>query len=197
MVLISASVGLLYVPIARATPRPRSAPAGIGDYSYIQFRGFDRGNSDYFGASSQGTGVKVSYQVTGHAYVIGAFDHFHFDEPVDGGFENRTALGLGLQGTAGKVSAYLQVSYDRAIATGRFNGARSYYWQIAYGNRIALNSWLEVDGEVYSDIHPEFGSRPYGVKLGMAGTFGPITIGLYDDHNPDVNSLEAVLQFGF
>lgn len=187
--------------IARAAPlsaaATTAAPAGIGQYSYLQFEGFDWGSSDYFGSSASGEGFRFSYRWSGHAFVTGEYAHLHFDrEALRAGY-NRVGLGMGLQGTAGKVSAYLRVGFYRAIASGTFNGARSYYWELAYGNRIALNKWFALDGEIYTDIHPEFGSRPYGIKLGASVALGRVSLTLLANHNRDVNALEASLRFAF
>lgn len=181
----------------RAAPAPPPAPAGIGSYSYLELRGVDWGNSGYFGASARGEGIKLSYRWGGHAFVSGQFDHLRFDPDRLSARYNRTGLAIGLEGTAGKVSAYLQAGVYRVVVSGVFNGARSYYWEVAYGNRVALNRTFALVGEIYTDVNPEFGSRPYGLKLGAAVSWGVVGFQLLADHNPDVNSLEASLRFAF
>lgn len=172
-------------------------PAGIGRYSYVEIRGIDWGSSDYFGSSARGDGIKLSYRWGGPAFVTGEFNHLEFDSSRLYGYYSQAGINMGLEGTAGKVSAYLRAGFYRVVVSGTLNGARSYYWEIAYGNRIALNRWFELEGEIYSDVHPEFGSRPYGVKLGAGIALGPASLHLLLNHNPDVNSLEAALRFAF
>lgn len=189
------SIGLAAVCAHAAAPPP--APAGIGRYSYVELRGIDWGDSAYFGAAARGEGIKFSYRWGTHAYVSGQFDRLRFDPNRLRARYNRTGVAIGLEGTAGKVSAYLQAGFYRVVGSGALDGARSYYWEVAYGNRIALDRRFAIVGEFYSDINPEFGSRPYGLKLGAAVSFGPATLQLLANHNPDVNSLEAALRFAF
>lgn len=176
-----------------ATP----APAGIGSYSYVELRGIDRGSSRYFGSSAQGDGIKMSYQWTEHTFVTGEFDHLRFNGNRLHGNYDQAGINMGLEGTAGKVSAYLRAGFYRVVLSGTLNGARSHYWELAYGNRVALNQWLALDGEIYSDIHPEFGSRPYGLRIGASVTHDRASLEFFINHNPDVNSLQADLRFSF
>lgn len=191
------AIGLAAAACAHAAPAPAPAPAGIGSYSYVELRGIDWGDSRYFGAAARGEGIKFSYRWGAHAYVTGQLDRLNFDPERLQGRYDRTGVAIGLEGTAGKVSAFLQAGFYRVIGSGTLDGARSYYWEIAYGNRIALDRSFALVGEVYSDVNPEFGSRPYGLKFGVAATFGPATVQLLADHNPDVNALEAALRFAF
>lgn len=174
-----------------------AAPAGIGRYSYIEVRGIDWGNSSFFGAPARGDGLKLSYRFGSHAYVSGQYSHLRFDGVLSDAGLNRAGVAFGLEGTAGKVSAYLQAGFYRSVGSGPLNGARSYYWEVAYGNRFALTRSFALLGEVYSDVNPEFGSRPYGLKAGVSVAFGSASLQVLADHNSDVNSLHATLRFAF
>jgi hypothetical protein len=196
-----AALALLTSPLAWGAKRPsnaeasRQAPAGIGDYSYIEIRHSDVGSSDYFGDSSKGNGVKFSFQFTGHAFVYGSYDRFSFDHFP--GRLYRTGVGLGYQQTEGRVSAYVRIGYYRRMLSASMGGAREYYFEPAYGMRAAFGDHFYLEGELYSDFRPDFGSRPWGLKFGVVGAFGPITLHLIADHNRDVNSLQAALRFAF
>lgn len=167
------------------------APAGIADYSYIEVRYTDMGSSDYFGDSAKGPGAKFSFQFGRHAYVFGSYDRLDFDRR-SGNLE-RTGVGIGYQQTRGRISAYVQIAYFREAIT----GANGYYFQPAYGMRAAFGRHFYLEGELYSDFHPDFGSRPLGLKFGVAGVFGPVSVHLVADHNRDVNSLVGVVRFSF
>lgn len=172
-----------------------AAPAGIADYSYIQVQQVESGNSRYFGDSAKGNGGKFSFQFGQNAYVYGDFNRLSFDRMSGHLYE--TGLGLGYAQTEGKLSAYVQAGYYREMLSASLGGARSYYWEFAYGVRGALTKWLSLEGELYSDLHSEFGSRPWGVKFGAAVAFGPVSFHVLADHNRDVNSLQAMLRFAF
>lgn len=180
-----------------SAPAPASAPAqaGVGDYSYIQVQHLDWGSSDYFGDSAKGNGAEFSFQFGQHAFAYGDFDRLAFDR-LDG-YLYRTGLGLGYAQTEGKVSAYLRAGYYREMLSGGLGGARSYYWEFGYGMRGALNRYFSLEGEIYTDLRPDFGSRPWGVKFGAAIAFGPVSFHVDADHNRDVNSLVGVLRFAF
>ncbi|MGH8161524.1 MAG: hypothetical protein ACRESR_05150 [Gammaproteobacteria bacterium] len=182
---------------AMRAPAPASgpAPAGIADYSYIEVRRLDWGSSDYFGDSAKGNGAKFSFQFGAHAYVYGSYDRLEFDRLP--GYLYRTGVGIGYQQTEGRVSAYVQIGYYRELLSAALGGARSYYFEPAYGMRAAFGQHFYLEGEIYSDFHPEFGSRPWGVKFGVAGVFGPVSVHLVADHNRDVNRLLAALRFSF
>jgi len=195
--LLSAGLFAALFSGAAAPAAPATAPAGIGHYSYLELRGIDWGNSRFFGAPARGEGLGISLGLGPHSYVSGQFDHLRFDGARSGAGYDRAGVAFGLKGTAGKVSTYLQAGFYRAMGTGSLNGARSYYWEIAYGNRFALTRWFALLGEVYSDVNPEFGSRPYGVRAGVSVAFGPASLQLLADHNRDVNSLDAALRVAF
>ena len=181
------------VSIAAAPAHAASAPpAGIADYSYIQVQRVQMGSSGYFGDSAKGNGVKFSFQWSRHAFFYGDFDRLSFDR--GSGHLYKTGAGLGYEQTQGKVSAYLRGGYYRERVS---SGERSYYWEFAYGMRGALTKWLSLEGELYTDLRPEFGSRPWGVKVGAAAAFGPVSLHLVADHNRDVNALRAMLRFAF
>lgn len=186
-----AAVGLC----ASALPARAASPAGIADYSYIQLQHLEWGSSRYFGDSAKGNGAKFSFQFGTHAYFYGDFDRLAFDRLA--GHLYRTGAGLGYAQTQGKVSAYVRAGFYREVQSASPGGARSYYWQLAYGMRGALNQWVSLEGELYSDLKPEFGSRPWGVKFGAAVAFGPVSVHVLADHNRDVNSLQAMLRFAF
>lgn len=172
-----------------------ASPAGIGDYSYIQAQYTDWGNSDYFGDSAKGPGAKLSFQFGQNAYAFGNFDRLAFARQP--GYLYRTGVGIGYAQTQGKVSAFVQAGYYRELLSGSLGGARSYYWEIGYGMRGALNRYFSLEGELYTDLRPEFGSRPWGLKFGVAAAFGPVSIHLDADHNRDVNSVVGALRFAF
>ncbi|MGH8426563.1 MAG: hypothetical protein ACRES7_01100 [Gammaproteobacteria bacterium] len=204
------SIGVLALTIAfacagapavrAATDSPLAAPAsaspaGIADYSYIQVEHIDGGNSDYFGDSAKGNGAKFSFQFGRNAYVYGSYDRLAFDRlPGD---LYRTGVGIGYAQTEGKVSAYVQLGYYREMLSAALGGARGYYFEPAYGMRAALNRYFSLEGEMYTDIRPEFGSRPWGLKFGAAFALGPVSLHVVADHNRDVNSLSGALRFAF
>ncbi|MGH8128027.1 MAG: hypothetical protein ACRETC_06625 [Gammaproteobacteria bacterium] len=196
-VVVFAVLGVLAMAgTARAatSPAPTANPAGIGDYSYIQVQHSQLGSSSYFGETAKSNGLEASYQFGQNVFVYGDFDRQAFDK---GGNLYRTAVGIGYAQTAGKISAYLRGGFYREIASGNSRPGRSYYWQFAYGLRASLASWFAVQGELYSDIHPEFGSVPWGLKVGVAFALGPLSLHLTDDHNRQVNTLSAALRFAF
>lgn len=186
------AVAGLYAPACSALA---PSPAGIADYSYIQVQRVEWGNSRYFGDSAKGNGAKFSFQFGKHAYVYGDFDRLGFDRMP--GYLYRTGAGLGYAQTQGKVSAYVRAGFYREMLSASLGGARSYYWEFAYGMRGSLTRWLSLEGELYTDLHPEFGSRPWGLAFGAAATFGPLSLHFLADHNRDVNSLQAALRFAF
>jgi len=189
--MVAAAAAIAAAP-ARAATAP---PAGIADYSYIQVQRVEWGNSRYFGDSAKGNGARFSFQWGQHAFFYGNFDRLSFDNGP--GYLYRTGVGLGYAQTQGKVSAYIKAGYYRTRLSGAAGGQRSYYWEFAYGMRAALNQWFSLQGELYTDLHPEFGSRPWGVRFGAAAAFGPVSLHLVEDHNRDVNSLRASLRFAF
>lgn len=104
-----------------------------------------------------------------------------------------SGAGIGYAQTEGKVSAYLQGGYYRDIV----GHSRSYYWEFAYGIRGAINSWFGLEGQIYSELHPEFGSVPWGVKFGANIALGPVSLRVMANHNRDVNGMSAALRFAF
>lgn len=181
-------------PAGQGTPGPAANPAGISDYSYIQIQRTQLGSSRYFGESAKGNGLEAAFQFGQNAFVYGDFDRLDFDH---GGNLYRTGLGLGYAQTQGKISAYLRGGFYREVASGNARPGRSYYWEFAYGMRASLTDWFALDGELYSDIHPEFGSVPWGLKFGVAFALGPVSLRVTDDHNREVNSLAAALRLAF
>ncbi len=178
-----------------AQAAPPVAPAGIANYSYFQVQRIEWGNSRFFGDSAKGNGAKFSFQFGTNGYVFGETDKLAFHRMP--GDLYQTGVGLGYAQTQGKISAYVQVGYYRRMLSASLGGARSHYWEFAYGMRSALSNWFSLEGELYSDFRPEFGSRPWGVKFGAAAAFGPVSLHLVANHNRDVNALEAMLRFSF
>ncbi len=183
-------VGLVLASVARAATSQPVNPAGIGDYSYIQVQRTQMGNSSYFGDSAKGNGIEASYQFGQNAYVFGNYGRLDFDK---GGYLYHSGVGIGYAQTAGKVSAYLQGGYYRDIV----GNSRSYYWEFAYGIRGAINSWFGLEGQLYTELHPEFASVPWGVKFGANIAFGPVSLRVMANHNHDVNGLTAALRLAF
>lgn len=179
---------------ASAATSQSADPAGISDYSYIQVQHSELGNSGYFGESARGNGVKAAFQFGQNAFVYGDFDRLDFDH---GGNLYRTGIGIGYAQTQGKISAYLRGGFYREVASGNTRPGRSYYWEFAYGMRAGLTNWFGLDGELYSDIHPDFGSVPWGLKFGVTFALGPVSLRVMDDHNRQVNTLSAGLRLAF
>lgn len=177
-------------------PAWASGPAGISDYSYVKLERIQWGSSRYFGDSARGNGLEAAYQFGKNAFVFGSYDRLQFDHLP--GYLYQTGLGFGYQQTAGKISAYLKAGYYRRILSGSvMNGGRSYYWQLSYGVRAALDQYFSFIGQIYSDIKPDFGSRPWGVKAGIGFSAGPLVISFMADHNHDVNSMIGRVGFAF
>ncbi|MGH8224834.1 MAG: hypothetical protein ACRER1_01595 [Gammaproteobacteria bacterium] len=206
--LVLAASGFIGAPTARASISPAAQttiaaaaapPAGIADYSYIQVERINWGSSRYFGDSAKGNGAKFSFQFGAHAYVYGSYGRLKFDSLS--GYLYRTGVGLGYAQTEGRLSAYVQIGYYRemlsASLSNTFSSARSYYFEPAYGMRVAFGRYFTLQGEIYSDLRPDFGSRPWGIKFGAAVALGPVSLHLVADHNRDVNALTAMLRFAF
>lgn len=202
--LMLAAAGLAGAPAAEAVLAPAAAtnsappahaPAGIASYSYIQVERLDWGSSDYFGDSAKGNGAKFSFQFGAHAYVFGSYNRLEFDRLP--GHLYHTGVGLGYAQTEGRLSAYVQLGYYREMLSASLGGGRGYYFEPAYGMRAAFGRYFSLEGEIYTDLRPEFGSRPWGVKFGVAVALGPVSLHLVADHNPDVNSFMGVLRFSF
>lgn len=192
------AIGLLFAALAMAglvPPARAQGIAGIGDYSYLKLERIDWGSSRYFGDSAQGNGVALAYQVNRSTFVYGSYDRLEFAHLP--GYLYQTGIGIGYQQTRGKISAYLRIGYYRSMLSGPLGGARSYYWQTAYGVRAALNRYFSFVGEIYSDIKPDFGSRPWGIKAGVNFAMGPFALSVFADHNPDVNSLVGQIGIAF
>lgn len=186
--LMAAAIGL--APAAFSASSQSHNLAGIADYSYIQVQRTSWGSSRYFGDSATGNGFKAAYQFGQNAYVFGDYSRRDFDK---GGYLYHSGVGLGYAQTQGKVSAYLQGGYFRDI----LGNARSYYWEFAYGIRGAVTSWLGLEGQLYTELHPQFGSVPWGVKVGANVSLGPVSLRVMANHNRDVNGLTAALRFAF
>ncbi len=186
--VLVASLGL--ASVAHAANAMPVNPAGVGDYSYIQVQRMQMGNSSYFGDSAKGNGFKASYQFGQNAYVFGDYGRLGFDK---GGYLYHSGVGIGYAQTQGKVSAYLQGGYFRDMV----GNSRSYYWEFAYGLRGAINSWFGLEGQLYTELHPEFASVPWGVKFGANVAFGPLSFRVMANHNKDVNGVTAALRFAF
>lgn len=182
--------GLGLASAARAATAQSLNPAGVGNYSYIQVQRIELGSSRYFGESAKGNGFKASYQFGQNAYVFGDYGRLGFDK---GGYLYHSGVGIGYAQTQGKLSAYLQGGYYRDIV----GSSRSYYWKFAYGIRGAINSWFGLEGQLYTELHPEFGSVPWGVKFGANVALGPVSLRILANHNRDVNGLTAALRFAF
>ncbi len=206
--LMWAVLGFAGVPAAQAATAPSAAtttasaaaaPAGIADYSYIQVERIDWGSSRYFGDSAKGNGAKFSFQFGAHAYVYGSYGRLDFNRLP--GYLYRTGVGLGYAQTEGRLSAYVQIGYYRemlsAALNNTFSSARIYYFEPAYGMRAAFGRYFSLEGEIYTDLRPDFGSRPWGIKFGAAVALGPVSLHLVADHNRDVNALTAMLRFAF
>lgn len=184
--------GLGLASVARAAPTHGNIdPAGVGDYTYIQVQRFQDGSSSYFGDSAKGNAFEASYQFGQNAYIYGDYSRAKFDK---GGYLYHSGIGLGYAQTQGKVSAYLRGGYYRDLLS---SGARSYYWEFGYGLRGALNKWVGLEGELYTELHPEFGSVPWGLKFGVDFALGPVTLRVLADHNPEVNRVSASLRLAF
>lgn len=197
--LLLAGLMLLAAPsvfaAGSATKSDVANPAGIDDYSYIQIMRIDQASSDYLGDSVKGNGAKFSFLFTKHAYFYGSYARLSFDDGP--GYLYRTGVGLGYKQTIGRVSAYLRIGYYRGMLSASRGGARSYYFEPAYGVRGAFGDHFYLQGELYTDIHPEFGSRPWGIKFGAAVVLGPVSLHLVANHNNDFNSLVGALRVSF
>ena len=194
LAMLALAAGARAATAASGSTFTGSNPAGIGDYSYIQIQHSNLGSSRYFGETSIGNGFKAAYQFGTNAYVYGDFDRFDFGQ---GGRLYRTGIGLGYAQTQGRLSAYLRGGFYREIASGNTKPGRSYYWEFAYGLRGALNRWVALEGELYTELKPDFGSVPWGLKFGVAFALGPVSLHVNDDHNRQVNTLSAALRVAF
>lgn len=196
-VLIPMGLGgmLAVTAFVGAPARALQAPQWISQYSFVQFSHKKFGSFDYFGSAATGNSVRAAYQFGAHGYVFGSYGRFSFDQGP--GRLYQTGVGIGYAQTEGNLSAYISIAaYRQALSASR-GGQRDYYYEGSYGVRAAVTRHFAVIGSIYSDFATGFGSRPWGVKVGVALGGGPLSVEFYTDHNRDVNSMTAAVRLTF
>ncbi|HET7308257.1 MAG TPA: hypothetical protein VFK24_10670 [Gammaproteobacteria bacterium] len=184
--------------IACAKDKP-PAPNTLG-YSYLR-ASYVSQQSDYFGDGARGYAIEGAWLIDGHTYLLGSATRLDFNRLP--GNERVYGVGVGYQeNPMGDISAFLQAQFFRAsaeTAPSAFGDHVDGYAKFSWGFRTLLGktSPWEADAAVYYDSHTNFGSRHFGVWLGVGAVWNHFGVRLLGDHNSVQDTVRLSLSWYF
>jgi opacity protein-like surface antigen len=152
-------------------------------------------HSDFFGDSSQGNGLKLSYDFSG-VYLFGQWDKLDFDT-LPG---NHTVQGIGVgahQAYSNNTSFYIDLSYLQDKLSSSLGAGSDDYWRVNYGMRSQVTEMLEFDAAIFTERNTSFGRRPFGERVGGGIDFSAFSLLAAFEHTADGNRTEISLSWAY
>ncbi len=152
-------------------------------------------HSDFFSDSSQGNGLKFSYDFSG-VYVFGQWDKLDFDTLP--GSHTLQGIGVGAhQAYSNNTSFYIDLSYLQDKLSSSLGAGSDDYWRVTYGMRSQLTEMLEFDAAIFTERNTQFGGRPFGERVGGGIDFSAFSLLAAFEHTADGNRTEFSLSWAF
>jgi hypothetical protein len=196
-VLIAAAAIVATAPCIARGAQP--APNDLG-YDYLR-AGYVSQQSDYFNDGAHGYGIAGSWLLGKHVYIVADAEHLDFNRLA--GSQQIVGAGVGYQeNPMGDISAFLQAELFHAhadTAPGHPDGQTDGYARFSWGFRtlITKRSPWEIDGAVYDESHTDFGSRHFGLWLGVGAVWDHFGVRFVGDHNTKQETLRVELTWNF
>jgi hypothetical protein len=152
-------------------------------------------HSDFWGDSSQGNGLKLSYDFSG-VYVFGQWDKLDFDT-LSG---SHTVQGIGVgahQAYSSTTSFYIDLSYLQDKLSSSLGAGSDDYWRVNYGLRSQVTEMIELDAAIFTERNTSFGRRPFGERVGAGIDFSAFTLQAAFEHTADGNRTEFSLSWAY
>lgn len=169
-------------------------------YDYLR-AGYVSQQSDYFHDGAHGVTLAGSWLVNDHVYVLGSATRLDFNQLP--GEQRIYGAGVGFQeNPMGDISAFLQVEFFHAradVAPSRFGDRVDGYARFSWGFRTLLgkHSPWELDGTVYDESHTNFGSRHFGLRVGIGAAWRQFGFRVAGDHNGVQDTIRASFSWYF
>jgi hypothetical protein len=190
-----ALLACLALPLPALADDVAPAPAvDIFSYSLLTLD-HQHEHSDFFADSSQGNGLKFSYDFSG-VYLFGQWDKLDFDR-LDG---SHTVQGVGVgahQAYSNTMSFYIDLAYLQDKLSSSLGAGSDDYWRVTYGMRGQITEMLEVDAAIFTERNTSFGRRPFGERLGGGVDMGPFSLLGAVEHTADGNRTEISLSWAY
>jgi len=160
-------------------------------------------HSDYFGNSSQGNGLALSYDFSG-VYVFGQWNKLDFDQwnkLVPGASPgSHTVQGIGVgahQAYSNTMSFYIDLSYLQDKLSSGLGAGSDDYWRVNYGMRAQVTEMLELDAAIFTERNTSFGRRPFGERVGAGVDFSALSLQAAFEHTANGNLTEFSLSWAY
>jgi hypothetical protein len=156
-------------------------------------------HSDFFGDSSQGNGLKLSYDFSG-VYLFGQWNKLDFDTLPAGNPGSHTLQGIGVgahQAYSNSTSFYIDLSYLQDKLSSSLGSGSDDYWRVSYGARSQLTEMLELDAAIFTERNTTFGRRPFGERVGGGIDFSAFSLLAAFEHAADGNRTEISLSWSY
>jgi hypothetical protein len=191
---------LCLLPVTAAMADDVAPPTtDVFSYSYLEVNRLSE-HSDFFNDRSAGDGLKFSYDTADSVYLFGQWNRLDFDQL--GGSHDVYGIGVGAhQAYNSTVSFYTDLSLLRdklgSSVKSTLAGDTNNYWRFTYGFRGQLNSYLELDGGIFTERNTNFGERPFGERLGFGVNLQLVSIMLSGERTADGNRTELSIMWNF
>lgn len=197
--LHAACLVLCLLPAAAIADDAAPPPADVFSYSYLDVNRLSE-HSDFFNDRSAGDGLKFSYDTANMVYLFAQWNRLDFDQL--GGSHDVYGIGVGAhQAYNTTVSFYTDLSLLRdKLGSGvksKLAGTTDNFWRFTYGFRGHLNSYLELDGGIFTERNTDFGARPFGERLGLGVNLQAVSIMLSGERTADGNRTELSFIWNF
>ena len=152
-------------------------------------------HSDFFGDSSQGNGLALSYDFSG-VYLFGQWNKLDFDT-LPG---SHTVQGIGVgahQAYSNNTSFYIDLSYLQDKLNYNLGAGSDDYWRVSYGMRSQVTEMLEFDAAIFTERNTSFGRRPFGERVGGGIDFSAFSLLAAFEHTADGNRSEIFLSWAY
>ena len=197
--VLMACLGLPLPALADDAPVPST---DIFSYSTLTLD-HQHEHSDYFGNSSQGNGLALSYDFSG-VYVFGQWNKLDFDQwnkLVSGASPgSHTVQGIGVgahQAYSNNTSFYIDLSYLQDKLSSNLGAGSDDYWRVDYGLRSQVTEMIELDAAIFTERNTTFGRRPFGERVGGGIDFSAFSLLAAYEHTADGNRTEISLSWAY
>jgi hypothetical protein len=145
-----------------------------------------RQHSDYFADTSQGNGFKAAWDFDGGVYLFGQWAKLDFDRV---GSHTLQGIGVGAhQAYSSTMSFYIDLGFMQDKLSADISGRSDDYWRVDYGMRAQVTTMIELDAAIFTERNTQFGSRPFGERLGGGLDFGPVSLLAAWEHSANGNT---------
>jgi hypothetical protein len=152
-------------------------------------------HSDFWADSSQGNGLKLSYDFSG-VYLFGQWNKLDFDT-LPG---SHTVQGIGVgahQAYSTNTSFYIDLAYLQDKLSASLGAGSDDYWRVTYGMRSQVTEMLEFDAAIFTERNTSFGRRPFGERIGGGIDFSAFSLLAAYEHTADGNRTEFFLSWAY